>query len=63
MVDYDNIYTILNDEVFVNLPENKDEIYREIISIIKKYNLSLVQSASVFNIIIKKLSYTPINEL
>ena len=62
MVDYDNIYTILSDEV-PKLPEDKDEIYREIISIIKKYNLSLVQSATVFNIIIKKLAYTPINEL
>lgn len=57
---YNNIYTI--DKTF-DKPNNFEEIRKEIISIIKKNNLSLSQSAMVFNSIIKKLGNTPINEL
>lgn len=57
---YNNIYTI--DKTF-DKPNNFKEIRKEIISIIKENNLSLSQSAMVFNSIIKKLGNTPINEL
>lgn len=57
---YNNIYTI--DKTF-DKPNNFEEIRKEIISIIKENNLSLSQSAMVFNSIIKKLGNTPIDEL
>lgn len=57
---YNDIYTI--DTTF-DVPNNFEEIRKEIISIIKENNLSLSQSAMVFNSIIKKLGNTPINEL
>lgn len=57
---YNNVYTI--DKTF-DKPNNFEEIRKEIISIIKENNLSLSQSAMVFNSIIKKLGHTPINEL
>ena len=57
---YNNIYTI--DKTF-DKPNNFEEIRKEIISIIKENNLSLSQSAMVFNSIIKKLGNTPINVL
>lgn len=57
---YNNIYTI--DKTF-DKPNNFEEIRKEIISIIKENNLSLSQSAMVFNSIIKKLGNTPINKL
>ncbi|WP_346991178.1 hypothetical protein [Agathobacter rectalis] len=57
---YNNIYTI--DKTF-DRPNNFEEIRKEIISIIKENNLSLSQSAMVFNSIIKKLGNTPINKL
>lgn len=57
---YNNIYTI--DKTF-DKPNNFEEIRKEIISNIKENNLSLSQSAMVFNSIIKKLGNTPINEL
>lgn len=57
---YNNVYTI--DKTF-DKPDNFEEIRKEIISIIKENNLSLSQSAMVFNSIIKKLGNTPINEL
>lgn len=57
---YNYIYTI--DKTF-DKPNNFEEIRKEIISIIKENNLSLSQSAMVFNSIIKKLGNTPINEL
>lgn len=63
MVDNGNIYNILNEEIDMKLPDNKDEIYREIISLVKKHNLSFVQIATIFNTVVKKLAYTPINEL
>ena len=50
---YNNIYTI--DKTF-DKPNNFEEIRKE-------NNLSLSQSAMVFNSIIKKLGNTPINEL
>ena len=55
---YNNIYTI--DKTF-DKPNNFEEIRKGIISIIKENNLSLSQSAMVFNSIIKKLGNTPIN--
>lgn len=57
---YNNVYTI--DKTF-DTPNNFEEIRKEIISIIKENNLSLSQSAMVFNSIIKKLGNIPINEL
>lgn len=57
---YNNVYTI--DKTF-DVPNNFEEIRRKIIFIIKENNLSLSQSAMVFNSIIKKLGNTPINEL
>lgn len=57
---YNNVYTI--DKTF-DKPNNFEEITKEIISIIKENNLSLSQSAMVFNSIIKKLGNTPINKL
>ena len=57
---YNNIYTI--DKTF-DKPNNFEENRKENISIIKENNLSLSQSAMVFNSIIKKLGNTPINEL
>lgn len=59
---YNNIFTLSKGDV-LDIPNNKEEIQKEIISIIKKNNLSLTQSAMVFNSIIKKLGNTPINEL
>ena len=60
---YDNIYTLDTCVSFFNKPENYEEIKKEIVSVLKKNNLSLSQSASVFNGIIKSLGNTPINEL
>ena len=57
---YNNIYTI---DKTIDKPNNLEEIRKGIISIIKENNLSLSQSAMVFNSIIKKLGNTPINEL
>lgn len=59
---YNNIFTLSKGDV-LDFPNNKEEIQKEIISIIKKNNLSLTQSAMIFNSIIKKLGNTPINEL
>ena len=59
---YNNIFTLSKGDV-LDIPNNKEEIQKEIISIIKKNNLSLAQSAMIFNSIIKKLGNTPINEL
>lgn len=59
---YNNIFTLSKGNV-LDIPNNKEEIQKEIISTIKKNNLSLTQSAMVFNSIIKKLGNTPINEL
>lgn len=59
---YNNIFTLSKGDV-LDIPNNKEEIQKEIISIIKKNNLSLTQSAMIFNSIIKKLGNTPINEL
>lgn len=59
---YNNIFTLSKGDV-LDIPNNKEEIQKEIISTIKKNNLSLTQSAIVFNSIIKKLGNTPINEL
>ena len=59
---YNNIFTLSKGDV-LDIPNNKEEIQKEIISTIKKNNLSLTQSAMVFNSIIKKLGNTPINEL
>lgn len=59
---YNNIFTLSKGDM-LDIPNNKEEIQKEIISIIKKNNLSLSQSALVFNSIIKKLGNTPINEL
>lgn len=57
---YNNVYTL---ERSLDVPDNIDEIKKEIISVVKKNNLSLSQSAMVFNSVIKKLGNTPINEL
>lgn len=51
---YNNIFTLSKGDV-LDIPNNKEEIQKEIISTIKKNNLSLTQSAMVFNSIIKKL--------
>ena len=59
---YNNIFTLSKGDV-LDIPNNKEEIQKEIISTIKKNNLSLTQSSMVFNSIIKKLGNTPINEL
>ena len=59
---HNNIFTLSKGDV-LDIPNNKEEIQKEIISIIKKNNLSLTQSAMIFNSIIKKLGNTPINEL
>ncbi len=59
---YNNIFTLSKGDM-LDIPNNKEEIQKEIISIIKKNNLSLTQSAMIFNSIIKKLGNTPINEL
>ena len=59
---YNNIFTLSKGDV-LDIHNNKKEIQKEIISTIKKNNLSLTQSAMVFNSIIKKLGNTPINEL
>ncbi|HAU85940.1 MAG TPA: hypothetical protein DCW90_10685 [Lachnospiraceae bacterium] len=59
---YNNIFTLSKGDM-LDIPDNKEEIQKEIISIIKKNNLSLTQSAMIFNSIIKKLGNTPINEL
>lgn len=58
---YDNIYTL--DKTIFEKPENYEKIKEEIVSVLKKNNLSLSQSAGVFNGIIKSLGNTPINEL
>ena len=57
---YNNVYTIYKT---FDQPNNFEEVRKEIISIIKENNLSLSQSAMVFNSVIKKLGNTPINEL
>lgn len=59
---YNNIFTLSKCDM-LDIPNNKEEIQKEIISIIKKNNLSLSQSSMIFNSIIKKLGNTPINEL
>ena len=59
---YYNIFTLSKGDM-LDIPNNKEEIQKEIISIIKKNNLSLTQSAMIFNSIIKKLGNTPINKL
>lgn len=59
---YNNIFTLSKGDM-LDIPDNKEEIQKEIISIIKKNNLSLTQSAMIFNSIVKKLGNTPINEL
>lgn len=59
---YNNVFTLSKGDM-LDIPNNKEEIQKEIISIIKKNNLSITQSAMIFNSIIKKLGNTPINEL
>lgn len=63
MDEYNNIFTLTSNLTDIDKPNNFDDIRKEIISIIKKNNLSLSQSAMIFNSIIKKLGNTPINEL
>lgn len=60
---YKNIFTLESNYSNIDMHKNFKEIEKEIISIVKKNNLSLSQSAMVFNSIIKKLGNTPINEL
>ena len=60
---YNNVFTLESNYSNIDRPNNFDEIQREIISIMKKNNLSLSQLAMLFNSIIKKLSNTPINDL
>ncbi|WP_288682238.1 hypothetical protein [uncultured Eubacterium sp.] len=62
-MDYENIYMLNNNFSEMGKPENFEEIRKEIISIIKRNNLSLSQSAMIFNSTIKKLGNTPIKEL
>lgn len=59
---YNNIFTLSKGDM-LDISNNAEETQKEIISIIKKNNLSLTQSAMIFNSIIKKLGNTPINEL
>ena len=63
MDEYNNIYGLESDISTIIKPVNFEKIRKEIISIIKENNLSLSQSAMIFNSIIKKLGNTPINEL
>ena len=58
---YNNIFTLEKSNIIQ--PSNYEEIKREIISVIKKNNLSLSQSATLFNSVIKILGNTPVNEL
>lgn len=60
---YNNIFTLNSNAAYIDKPNNCDEIQKEIISIIKKNNLSMSQSAMIFNSVIKQLGNTPINEL
>lgn len=60
---YKNIFALESNYSNIDMHKNFKEIEKEIISIVKKNNLSLSQSAMVFNSIIKKLGNTPINEL
>jgi hypothetical protein len=59
---YTNILTLGKCSIY-DIPDNIEEIQKEIISILKKNNLSLSQSACTFNAVIKKLGNTPINDL
>lgn len=63
MDEYNNIYGLESDISTIIMPVGFEKIRKEIISIIKENNLSLSQSAMIFNSIIKKLGNTPINEL
>ena len=58
-----NIYALDTGTFLFDEPENYEEIKRDIVSIIKKNNLSLSQTAAMFNYIVKSLGNTPINEL
>ncbi len=58
---YNNIFTLEKSNIIQ--PSNYEEIKREIISVVKKNNLSLSQSAMLFNSVIKILGNTPVNEL
>ena len=58
---YNNIFTL--NTTCIDRPNNFKEIQKEIISIIKKNNLSMSQSAMILNSVIKELGNTPINEL
>ena len=60
---YNNIFTLTSHASCMDKLNNYEEIQREIISIIKKNNLSLSQSAFIFNTVVKRLGNTPINEL
>ena len=59
---YNNIFTLSKGDM-LDIPNNKEEIQKEIISIIKKDSFSLTQSAMIFNSTIKELGNTPISEL
>ncbi len=63
MDEYNNIYNLESNLVFIDKPDNFAEIREKVIFVIKEYNLSLSQSAMLFNSIIKKLGNTPINDL
>lgn len=60
---YNNIFTLSSNAAYIDKPNNFEEIQKEIISIIKKNNLSMSQSAMIFNSIVKQLGNTPINKL
>ena len=52
---YKNIFALESNYSNIDMHKNFKEIEKEIISIVKKNNLSLSQSAMVFNSIIKKI--------
>lgn len=60
---YNNIFTLNSNVAYIDKPNNFEEIQKEIISIIKKNNLSMSQSAMILNSVIKQLGNTPINEM
>lgn len=60
---YNNIFTLNSNVACIDKPNNFEEIQKEIISIIKKNNLSMSQSAMILNSVIKQLGNMPINEL
>lgn len=58
-----NIFMLESNYAEIDMPDNLNEIKKEIVLIIKKNNLSLSQSAMIFDFVIKNLGCTPINEL